>query len=49
MKCVSVRKLKDIMVRKWDYGELECEILEKYLTYSDMMTASVIMIEDEER
>ena len=37
------------MVRKWDYGELECEILEKYLTFSDMMTASVIMIEDEER
>ncbi len=34
-------------MRKWDYNEVECEVLRKYLQHSDLMKLSVIVVQEE--
>ena len=46
-KMVSVRKFREIVIRKWDYNEIEQQILQKYLENSGLMTLSMIIMQDE--
>ena len=46
-KMISVRKFKEIVIRKWNYNEIEQQILQKYLENSGLMTLSLIIMQDE--